>query len=36
MPGTKGNPTAENILEIIKILQAYEHIILQVKVKRAA
>ncbi len=36
MLGTKGNPTAENILEMIKILQAHEHVILQVKAKRAA
>lgn len=36
MLGTKGNPTAENILEIIKILQAHEHLTLQVRAKRAA
>jgi DNA-binding phage protein len=29
----RGNPRAENILEIIKILQAHERITLQVKLK---
>jgi len=33
MLGPRGNPRAENILEIIKILQAHERITLQVKVK---
>ena len=36
MLGPKGNPRAENILEIIKILQAHEHIKLQVRAKQAA
>jgi hypothetical protein len=36
MLGPRGNPRAENIIEIIKILQAHEHVTLQVKVKRAA
>lgn len=36
MLGPRGNPRAENILEIIKILQAHEHVTLQVKAKRAA
>jgi DNA-binding phage protein len=36
MLGPRGNPRAENILEIIKILQAHERVILQVKVKKAA
>ena len=35
MLGPRGNPRAENIIEIIKILQAHERITLQVKVKRA-
>jgi DNA-binding phage protein len=33
MLGPSGNPRAENILEIIKILQVHERITLQVKVK---
>ena len=36
MLGPRGNPRAENIIEIIKILQAHERVTLQVKVKRAA
>jgi hypothetical protein len=36
MLGTSSNLRAENILEIIKILQKHEHVTLQVKVKRAA
>ncbi len=36
MLGPKGNPRADNILEIIKVLQAYEKITLKVKAKRAA
>jgi DNA-binding phage protein len=36
MLGPRGNPRAENILEIIKILQAHEHVTLQVRAKRAA
>ena len=36
MLGLRGNPRAENILEIIKILQAHERITLIVKTKRAA
>jgi hypothetical protein len=36
MLGPRGNPRAENIIEIIKILQANEHVTLQVKIKRAA
>ena len=36
MLGPRGNPRAENIIEIIKILQAHEHITLQVKIRRAA
>jgi hypothetical protein len=36
MLGPRGNPRAENILEIIKILQAHERVTLQVKVNRAA
>ena len=36
MLGPKGNPRAENILEIIKILQAHEQIVLQVQVLRLA
>ncbi len=31
MLGPRGNPRADNILEIIKALQAYEHITLRVK-----
>jgi DNA-binding phage protein len=36
MLGPRGNPRAENILEIIKILQEHEHVTLQVKVRRSA
>jgi DNA-binding phage protein len=36
MLGPKGNPRAENILEIIRILQTHEHIKLQVRAKQAA
>lgn len=36
MLGPRGNPRAENILEIIKILQLHEHVTLQVRAKRAA
>jgi DNA-binding phage protein len=36
MLGPRGNPRAENILEIIKILQIHEHVTLQVRAKRAA
>ena len=36
MLGPRGNPRAENIIEIIKILQAYEHVKLRVKVQKAA
>jgi len=36
MLGPRGNPRAENILEIIKLLQVHERVTLQVKVKRAA
>jgi len=36
MLGPSGNPTAENILEIIKILQAHERVKLQVKVSKLA
>ncbi len=36
MLGQRGNPRAENILEIIKILQAHERITLIVKTNRAA
>jgi DNA-binding phage protein len=36
MLGPRGNPRAENILEIIKILQAHEHVTLQVRAKQAA
>ncbi len=36
MLGPRGNPRAENILEIIKILQANERITLHVKVHRKA
>ena len=36
MLGPSGNPRAENILEIIKILQTHEHITLQVRAKHAA
>ncbi len=36
MLGPRGNPRAENILEIIRILQAHEHVTLHVKAKQAA
>jgi len=36
MLGPRGNPRAENILQIIKILQAHERVKLQVKARRAA
>jgi DNA-binding phage protein len=36
MLGPKGNPRAENILEIIRLLQAHEHIVLRVAASRAA
>ncbi|MBI4685685.1 MAG: transcriptional regulator [Nitrospirae bacterium] len=36
MLGPRGNPKVENILEIIKILQAHEHIRLHVKANRLA
>ena len=36
MLGPGGNPRADNILEIIKILQAHEHIVLKVKASRDA
>jgi DNA-binding phage protein len=36
MLGPKGNPRAENILEIIRILQIHEHVTLQVRAKQAA
>ena len=36
MLGPGGNPRAENILEIIKILQTHERVTLQVRVKHAA
>ncbi|MBM4136051.1 MAG: transcriptional regulator [Nitrospira sp.] len=36
MLGPRGNPKAENILEIIKILQVYERIKLQVKANELA
>lgn len=36
MLGPRGNPRAENILEIIKVLQAHERVTLQVKAKRVA
>jgi DNA-binding phage protein len=36
MLGSAGNPRAENILEIIKILQEHEHVTLEVKAKRQA
>jgi DNA-binding phage protein len=36
MLGPRGNPRAENILEIIRILQEHEHVTLQVKAKQAA
>lgn len=36
MLGPGGNPSAENILEIIKILQEHEHVALEVRAKRQA
>ncbi len=36
MLGPRGNPRADNILEIIKILQANEKVKLRVEAKRAA
>ena len=36
MLGPRGNPRAENILEIIKILQTHEHIKLHVKANKLA
>ena len=36
MLGPRGNPRADNILEIIKILQANERVKLRVEAKRAA
>lgn len=36
MLGPSGNPRAENIIEIIKILQAHEHVKLQVKATKLA
>ncbi len=36
MLGRRGNPRADNILEIIKALQAHEHITLKVKATRDA
>lgn len=36
MLGPRGNPRAENILEIIKILQAYERVKLHVKASNLA
>ncbi|MGW8178513.1 MAG: helix-turn-helix domain-containing transcriptional regulator [bacterium] len=36
MLGPRGNPRAENILEIIKVLQRHEHVTLQVRAKQAA
>jgi DNA-binding phage protein len=36
MLGPRGNPRADNIIEIIKTLQAQEHITLQVKTTRDA
>ena len=36
MLGPKGNPTAESLLTIIKVLQAHEHVKLQVKSHRSA
>jgi len=36
MLGPSGNPRAENILEIIKTLQAYEHVKLHVKANKLA
>lgn len=36
MLGPRGNPRAQSIFGIIKILQAYEHVQLQVKAQRPA
>jgi len=36
MLGPNGNPRADNILEIIRVLQDHEHIRLQVKASRSA
>jgi DNA-binding phage protein len=36
MLGPNGNPKADNILEIIKILQKHEHVKLQVKANKLA
>ncbi len=36
MLGPHGNPRADNIIEIIKILQSYERVQLRVEAKRAA
>ncbi len=36
MLGPRGNPRAENIIEIIKILQAHEHVKLRVEAQKAA
>lgn len=36
MLGPQGNPTAENLFGIIKVLQAYERVQLQVKSQRSA
>jgi len=36
MLGPRGNPRADNILEIIKTLQTHEHISLKVKASRGA
>jgi DNA-binding phage protein len=36
MLGPRGNPRAENILEIIKLLQAHERVKLQVEARKAA
>ena len=36
MLGPRGNPRADNIIEIIKILQAYEHVRLRVEAQQTA
>ncbi len=36
MLGPRGNPRADNIIEIIKVLQAHERVKLRVEAKRAA
>ena len=36
MLGPRGNPKAENIIAILKVLQKYEHVRLRVEAKRAA